>query len=380
MGFAPRKLGSLEQWLVGFSQEARHRGFSVDAFTGTPIHPAIADRLREVGVGWKPLDVLSKSIASIARLAQYDLLHITLFTPRHLIPLLAYAALPAKVFFFDGRSGGTVERPDENAGANLVGGLSHRLIGLRLSALAAASNYVLDRDRALFGLSEKARTIYNGVDLNRFAPRRAANAGTAELNILTVANLIREKGIDFLIRAFAQMRDETSRLTIVGDGPQQANLKNLAASLGVADRVRFLGLRDDIELLLNEADIFVHPAIWQEAFGLTIAEAMACERPVIASSVGGIPELIADGDDGVLVPPRDASALSQALDDLVGDPKHRRRLARNARRRVRRDFSLDRCIKEHLDWSEELLRSRAHPELPIVPRQMPPSPSSEAHP
>src|SRR5262249_1235853 len=262
MGFAPRKIGSLEQWLVGFAGETRERGFAVDAFTAAPIHPSIADRLKQTGVGWKPLEVLRKSLASVARLAQYDLLHITLFTPRHLVPMLAYAALPARVFFFDGRSGGTVEQPDENADGNFVRSLSHRLIGRRLSGLAAASNYVRDRDRTLFGIHDKARTIYNGVDVKRFSPRRAAKGGTAGLNILTVANLIPEKGIEFLIRAFAQMVDRSSRLTIAGDGPQLAALKNLARALEVGDRVHFLGLRDDVDVLLNEADIFVHPAIW----------------------------------------------------------------------------------------------------------------------
>ena len=126
-----------------------------------------------------------------------------------------------------------------------------------------------------------------------------------------------------------------------------------------------MGLRDDVDALLNEADIFVHPAVWQEAFGLTIVEAMAAERPVIASSVGGIPELITNGQDGILVPPRDVGALTKALDDLVRDPKRRLRLARNAHARARRDFALDRCIKEHADWSEGLLKTTAPPEVPL---------------
>lgn len=352
MAFAPRKLGSLEQWLVAFCQEMRGRRFEVDVFTASPIHNAVADDLRKLAVNWKSLDALRPSAQSIIGLAKYDLLHITLFTPRQPIPLMAYAAFPARILFFDGRSGGTFAEPEPIPhGLNRV---SYRLIGRRLAGLAAASNYVRDRDCTVFGVPEKTRTIYNGVDVTRFRSRRAPSKRKTGLNILAVANLIPEKGIDYLIRAFGQMTDNSSRLTVVGDGPQQQALKNLASELNVDSRVRFLGLRDDVDALLNEADIFVHPATWEEAFGLTIAEAMAAECPVIASSVGGIPELINSGRDGVLVPPRDVPALAKALEELARDPERRQCLGANARTRVGQDFALDRCVQQHCDWCEQL--------------------------
>lgn len=353
MGFAPRKLGSLEQWLVAFCQEMRGRRFEVDVFTASPIHNAVADHLRTLAVNWKSLDALRPSAQSIIGLAKYDLLHFTLFTPRQIIPLMAYAAFPARILFFDGRSGGTVSEP-EPIPRGLLHRMSYRLIGRRLAGVIAASNYVRDRDCTVFGVPEKTRTIYNGVDVTRFRSRRAPSKRKKGLNILAVANLIPEKGIDYLIRAFGQMTDNSSRLTVVGDGPQQQALKNLASELNVGSRVLFLGLRDDVDALLNEADIFVHPATWEEAFGLTIAEAMAAECPVIASSVGGIPELINSGRDGVLVPPRNIPALVKALEELARDPERRQRLGANARARVGQDFTLDRCVQQHCDWCEHL--------------------------
>jgi glycosyltransferase involved in cell wall biosynthesis len=231
-----------------------------------------------------------------------------------------------------------------------------RLISLRLSGIAGVSDYVRERDRLRFGLKErKVRTIYNGVDLQRFRPRDASNLSQSPVNVLCVAYLIREKGVDYLLHAFSKVRDQTARLTIAGDGPEEETLKDLADRLGLSERVSFLGLRDDVDQLLAEADIVVHPAIWSEACGLTIVEAMASGCPLIASRVGGIPELVEDQKTGVLVPPKDVPALTQALNLLVENPQYRLRLARNAQGWAAEHLDVNDCVQRHLDWFEQLV-------------------------
>src|SRR4051812_39632748 len=107
------------------------------------------------------------------------------------------------------------------------------------------------------------------------------------------------------------------RLRIVGDGPELEALQTLARDLGISARVSFEGLRDDVDAVMQETDIFVHPAVWDEAFGLTIAEAMACENSVIATRAGGIPEIIEHEKSGLLVTPGSAQEIAVALNRLA---------------------------------------------------------------
>jgi L-malate glycosyltransferase len=179
--------------------------------------------------------------------------------------------------------------------------------------------------------------------------------------VLTVAHLIPQKGIDYLIRGVGQARNRELQLIVAGDGPQLEALKTLAREQGIVDRVRFVGLSDDIPALLNEADIFCHPAIWEEAFGLTIAEAMANERPVIATRIGGIPELVEHQRSGLLVEPQSADDIAEALDLLSDQPELRAQLAKNARAKAQERFNLARCAAEHVKWCEEAATRPATP-------------------
>jgi glycosyltransferase involved in cell wall biosynthesis len=209
-----------------------------------------------------------------------------------------------------------------------------------------------------FGLPpERTCTIYNGVDVERFSPsERAVEGDEGGLQLLAVSALIREKGIDLLLRALAALGDVPWRLAVAGDGPARGTLMDLAKNLGIADRTRFLGLRDDVPGLLRTADIFVHPAIWQEALGNTVLEGMAAGCAVVASRVGGIPELARHGEEALLVEPTNVRELSDTLLRLAADPALRRRLGRAARARVVKDFSLASSISRHLDCCEAAVR------------------------
>jgi glycosyltransferase involved in cell wall biosynthesis len=164
---------------------------------------------------------------------------------------------------------------------------------------------------------------------------RASTASAGEIpKVLCVARLDRHKGIDLLINAVAQLRDDgvTLQLTIAGDGAERAPLEQLVAQLGLQSSVSFLGsvAPRNIGALWENADFGVLPSR-TEGLPLSLVEAMACGRPVVASRVGGIPEVIENGENGLLFAPEDVDALAQSMRRLIEHPECRRRLALGAR-------------------------------------------------
>ncbi len=356
MNLAPRKLGSFEAWIAAICEEATRRGHAIDVFGRAPVHPQFAEALARAGAGWSTLEALDQSTwRGVRRLSSYDVLHLNMFAPRSRMALLAYAAMPARVLFVDHTSGpaaSTASRPRSERWMSGVRRLVDRLTVLRITAIAGVSDYVRERDRARFGLQgERVCTLYNGVDVERFAPVLEPPT-TQPFTIAVVAYLIADKGVDHLIRALARMRMPGARLRVVGDGPEAPRLLALTRELGLERRVEWVGLSDDVPAQLRSAHVFVHPAVWAEAFGLTIVEAMAMGKPVVASQVGGIPELIEHGVSGLLTPPGHAEALAHALDALALSPSLRRALGEQARRRVVERFPLHRCVQAHVGWCE----------------------------
>jgi L-malate glycosyltransferase len=348
---APRKLGSMEDWVVALVEEAARRGHRVDIFSFAPLHPIVASRIESGGSRWYDVEtLLAHPLASTRRLAkEYDVLALNLFAPRSQMARIAYAAIPARVLFVDHYSAPA----GESARTSTMRRLLDRVTTLRMSGLVAVSDYVLRRDMARFGLRHPfARRIYNGINLQRFVPPPGGRRGTP--TVLAVASLIPEKGIHLLIEAFSRIDLPEARLSVVGEGPELTRLKELARSRGVDSRVDFLGLRDDVQTLLQGAHIFVHPCIWEEAFGLTLAEALATGCPVVASEIGAIPEIVTDRETGFLVPPGDVNALAAAIGCLLRDSVLRERLGNSARTSAAERFSLDVSANAHLDCYEEV--------------------------
>ncbi len=195
------------------------------------------------------------------------------------------------------------------------------------------------------------QVMYNGVDIEHFRPvqrdpQRRAAIGVAEGDVLFTfaGRLVGWKGMAIAIRALSEpaLKDLPVRLMIIGDGEDKPGLVELAARLGVTKRVIFQGAVPHKELpgwyALSDAGVF--PSIADEAFGITIAEAMACGLPVIGSHIGGIPEVIGnEGSSGLLVPAADPAALATAMAHLAGDVDWRQRLGRSARQRIECQFT-----------------------------------------
>jgi glycosyltransferase involved in cell wall biosynthesis len=151
---------------------------------------------------------------------------------------------------------------------------------------------------------------------------------------------VERKGLDTLIRALAQLEPGRFQLEIVGDGPARESLRELAVSLGVAEEVRFLGSLDRAEVAerYREADLFTLPST-AESFGNVFAEALASGLPVVATQVGGIPDLVEHGINGLLVAPGDPAGLAQAIRYLGSDPEIRRQMGQ--RNRAKAEAALD---------------------------------------
>lgn len=346
---APRKLGSLEQWVLAFLEECARRGHSVHLFWLRPLHPEVERRLGELGVPWTELRELEHAPLRWARRLRrdFDLIYMNLVVPRSRAATAAYLAWPLPVLLFDGISGPV---PGRSRGPWL-GPLLDPLVARRMTALAGCSAYVARRNERRFGRPPgSCEVIYNGIDTGRFVPPSSPRPGPPVL--AAVARLIPEKGLDVLIRACARIQDLPWRLQIAGSGTEEARLRGMVAAEGLAERVEFLGLRDDVEAILRGAEVNVHPCLWEEAFGLTIAEAMAAGCATVASRTGGIPEIIRHEQEGLLVTPGDAEELAAALRRLLGDPGLRRRLAEAGRRQAVERFDLVPAVVKQVDWIE----------------------------
>lgn len=199
---------------------------------------------------------------------------------------------------------------------------------------------------------DRTRVIYNGIDLARLrrSPvdlRKSLGIAHDAFVVTTAGSLIARKGHDVLIRAFHSMQSEQpkSHLLIPSDGPERQALQALAASLGIAEQVHFLGYVDDITRLYEAADVFAL-ASRGDAFGLVLAEAGSFSLPSVSTRVGGIPEVIVDGETGILVPPDDVAAFSHALARLRSDPALRKDMGDAAAARVGRLFTVARMARQ----------------------------------
>lgn len=356
--FSPRKLGTGENRMVAFARAGLERGHQVSLFSRQPVHPDVAAALADCGAIWERLDGVERSPwAAGRRMARdFDVVQLNKIPPRGRAALAAYAAWPARVLFVDRVSRGT---QDGESTVSSSRRWLDRMTVARIHQYAGISEYVRHSAMQRFSLPERRTvTIYNGVDTDRFHPPIDERPACKVAHIIVVANLIAEKGVDVLIRAMARLKSLDWQLDVVGDGPLSRELQALCTQLGILDRVSFLGLRDDVPELLRRADVAVHPATWGEAFGNTVAEAMASGCCLVASRTGAIPEIATDGEHALLVEPGNVSALSLAVQRVLEDPELRRALGAAARTRVVEQFSLPRYIDRQLDWCEAAAEGR----------------------
>jgi sugar transferase (PEP-CTERM/EpsH1 system associated) len=191
---------------------------------------------------------------------------------------------------------------------------------------------------------EKISTIWNGIDLTRFRQVGPTNGGPAVM----VGRLSPEKDVETLIRAVPLVLASCPefQLEIAGNGPCLDQLRDIVSALAVANHVHFLREVQDVAGLLGRASIFVLPSL-TEGISLTLLEAMACGLPVIATRVGGNPEVVIEGETGFLVPSHSPVDLAEAILQVIGDEEMGRRMGSAGRHRVEKDFDVSRMVADY---------------------------------
>ena len=181
--------------------------------------------------------------------------------------------------------------------------------------IVAISKSVKESATRLLGLNNHDVTVvYNGVECKEFSKFRTEKK-SEKLELVFVGRLFKQKGVDILVEAISKLpSDLPIELVVVGRGPDQEKLEEYSNELGLSDVIKFLGLRMDVPELLSKAHFFVHPAIWEEGFGITLIEAMSEGIPCVAFEKGAIPEIIDNDRNGLIVKEVSSDALAIAIE------------------------------------------------------------------
>lgn len=187
--------------------------------------------------------------------------------------------------------------------------------------------------------------IYNGIDIDKFQVNAVKDEG---IRLIFVGRLIKDKGVDLLLNALKYVNTQ-AELIVVGEGEEKENLIRLVNVLNLEKCVKFVGAQWNVAEWISRSDIFVHPAICKEGFGLSIVEAMACGVPCIAFERGAVPEIITNNINGYLVSVISAEALGNKLNEVINQIKNEKNkymsIAENARKRAE-DFGIKRYVGE----------------------------------
>ncbi len=349
-----RKISGVEIYLMTLGRELAARGDRVlfSTFEGR----GFGDHLRREGFEVRPVRVRFKvdpialgRLMRLCRSEQVDVIHTHLSTSSVIGTLAGrLAGVPC---------------------VSTVHGLNRKwsfLLANRIIAVSEAARANLLRQ----GVSEsKLALVRNGVPCaalrRRALPRAEARQrlGLPQTGpvMATVATVVPAKGHACALEALGRLKNQWPdwRYLVVGDGPARPELEAAAQALGIADKVLFLGARDDVPEILSACDLFVFPS-WREALPLALLEAMALGLPVAASAVGGIPEVVTP-ETGRLAPAQDAPALATAIREILAEPARASAMGEAGRRRAEEHFDLTRMVDGTRRVYEELCRRSGKP-------------------
>jgi glycosyltransferase involved in cell wall biosynthesis len=335
MRFHSLKQGSFEQFLILLSQKLKTQYRFVFVFSKLPpvwLSRALLKSNSEIDnielkTSLRSLFLFNKLLHKY----KHKIIHFhffSLLTPYVLFVKIRY---PIKIIFH------IHAIIPYNKGANLLNSLLipiRKYLAVQTIDLAiSVSKFVKEKTLEYFSFSEsKIVTIYNGLkELKGKHNEQLRKKFLNEWNIshssfLIIAGgwLTKLKGVDILIRSLVLVQEHSKRgffLTIIGDGPERGNLENLILELGLSKKIKFLGWRNDVPDILTVSDLVIVPSVVEEAFPYFILEAMRAERPVIASDIGGIPELVdSEPKSGLLFPPGNIKKLAECIIQMMDNP------------------------------------------------------------
>jgi glycosyltransferase involved in cell wall biosynthesis len=334
---------------------------------GDPVGSHLEARVQQLGV---PLYFLGKGdTMSLAVLRKLDALfrqyrpvvvHTHLLALNYAYPLMIRYRTPARVY--------------------TVHSLAEKDVGLRTAPIVRALAFRYRVGRVVpVAIAEEVRVsiqkvygytnpplIPNGIPTDEYAPdpdkrtqwRQTHGIEPHATVLVHVGRFAPPKNHALLVQAFAQVRaDAPLYLLLVGGGELESAVREQVAGVGLQERVRFLGIRADVADILRASDVFVLSSRW-EGNPMSVMEAMAAGLPVVSTAVGGVPELVREGETGLLVPSEDAGALAQALQALVDDPAQRQAMGDAARQRAVARFDIRHTVRRYEQLYEKLLTQR----------------------
>jgi len=356
-GVQPLRIGGTETFARELSLQLGQRGWkSVLCFESKPSEdvanfldlPNVTLEVLEnpAGFNW----ATTRQLLALLRRYKPEILHLHFIGFVGLFPWLASFSSVKKIFFTDHSSRPADYTPQR---ASLWKRALVRLINYPITKVICVSKYGCHCMKTLDLLpSDRYELVYNGVDLTRVKcdPARRVEfrqrfaVPDNKKVVLQVSWIIPEKGIPDLLEIAKLVRDQTSEVhfVIVGDGPYRSEYASKAESMGLGDSVTWTGLIADPfgEGVFDAADVVCQFSRWNEVFGWMIAEAMAFEKPIVATRVGGIPELVVDGETGYLIERGDTAAAANKLLSLLQDPDLCKSMGQKGHRAVNTHFNL----------------------------------------
>ena len=347
--------GGAESLLKNFVLEAKKNNiFKIEIVT-LYSKAIFKDEIKNAGISIWDLGLTFKynlvgviKLIKLIKKRKYNIIHVHLF-PADIFAALASLFLPKDIVWIFSEHNDYNRRRSYKF-CKILDGFTYsrysKIICVSKQVEFALLNWIPSNKR-------KTKVIPNAIPIPKFLNPCPVKT----YDILFVGRLTKQKGVEILLKAIKILKNEYSRnlkIAIVGEGSLKENLNNLAVEFGVNGEVEFLGIRKDIDDLMVSSKIFVLPSRW-EGFGIVIIEAMSNMLPVIAANVGGIPELIENGKEGILVPPENSKALAQAINDLLENEELQKKLRQAAYKKVREKYSIDVFSIHMLDFYKSLV-------------------------
>jgi glycosyltransferase involved in cell wall biosynthesis len=355
--------GGTELHLINLAEQLVGRGHAVHVLArpgsyvfeestrrGLTVHPGVVKSQSDYAAYPRLLPLF--------RSVKYDVVHVHMF-PDHLMPPAAAR-----------RAGVPVNVMSHHLPYPLKKGI-HKRIAVKhflFNRMVAVSESVR---QTLIGSGlrpEQVLTIHHGTDTDAFRQttlppgevRREWGVPEGRFLVGVVGRVAEEKGVDQFLKAMALLADAPVHGVVVGEGKVLAEMRDLATRLRLDDRVTFAGFRADVNNAVNAMDALLLASTWAEPCAAVIQQAMAVSKPVIGTNIGGTPEMIADGETGILVPPSDAGAIAAAVRRLLGDPALSARMGDAGRVRADAHFTLS-GMTDRIEalYREELARCAA---------------------
>lgn len=338
------KIGGAEILLKNFVIEAKkNKQYTVDVCALHATNDAKnIEEIKKKNVGIWTLDLKNKydissviKIKNIIQRENYDVIHVHLFPASAFVALSSLFLKKSIVYLFTIHN--TFNRRRSIKIFKIIDGLIYKRYAKIICISKEVQNSLL---KWVPKIKEKVEIIPNGIPVNS---KSNDNLLMKRYDVLFVGRLVKQKGINFLLEAVSILQEKYKkiiRVAIVGDGPLKIELIKMSEELKIKDSVEFLGFIKDVDRIMRSSRVLVLPSRW-EGFGLVLLEAMKNKLPIIATNVGGIPEIIINGHEGILIPKKNSKILATSIKKVLGDKEIREKLIQNAYKKMQGNYSIE---------------------------------------